>query len=325
MAPLTLGSVSRGWIPDTTGVLLVIVLVAGYLVGVRRVRRRGLPWPPARVVAWGVGVLVLLVACNGWVGAHAHTMFWDYTVQVLALLLLAPGLLAAGRPLALAVDASSTPTAAATVLRAARSRPVRWATTPVLGPLVIPAVLGAVFFTPLLTASLTRPAVAAGVRVGLLAVGFIVALGLVGDGLGDESSAALGIAVAVGVVELLADAVPGIVLRLRTQLLAGPYWTALPRPHGPSPLADQRFAGAVLWFVAEAADLPVLVLLVRRWIRADAEDAERIDAELDRRSLPPIDAAATAPPPVLQPWWETDPERLRGHPMHRRLERDGQS
>jgi len=42
----------------------------------------------------------------------------------------------------------------------------------------------------------------------------------------------------VAVVELLIDAIPGIVLRLRTQLVAGAYWTAVSRPHGPSALTN---------------------------------------------------------------------------------------
>jgi len=42
----------------------------------------------------------------------------------------------------------------------------------------------------------------------------------------------------VAVVELLIDAIPGIVLRLPTQLVAGAYWTAVSRPHGPSALTN---------------------------------------------------------------------------------------
>ncbi len=90
-----------------------------------------------------------------------------------------------------------------------------------------------------------------------------------GDGTDGESSLALGAAVAVGFVEFLLDAVPGIVLRLRTHLVAPGYWGVLHRPWGPSPLVDQHHAGAVLWFVAESADLPFMVILFRPWWESD--------------------------------------------------------
>jgi cytochrome c oxidase assembly factor CtaG len=79
---------------------------------------------------------------------------------------------------------------------------------------------------------------------------------------------------------------------------------------------DQRIAGAVLWCVAEVIDVPFLVIVFRRWQRADARDAARVDAVLEaersaRRALAP-DAESERD----APWWLTDPamrERMRRH------------
>lgn len=334
-----------GWTWDLPGLGVVVVAAVGYALGVRRVRRHGGSWRLAPTLAWAAGVAVLVVATVGWVGAHAGLLFWDWVLQVLLLLLVAPVLLLCGRPVQLAVGGLDA-RGGARVLAVTRSRPLRVLASPLLGPLVVPIVLGAVVFTPVLPSSLASSSVAAVLHGVLLFLGLVIALGLVGDGGERETSLALGAAVAVGVVELLVDAVPGIALRLRTQLLAAPYWTAVGRPQGPSPLSDQQHAGAVLWFVAEAADLPLLVLLLRRWVRADAREAARADAlddgETAAASNPGAGPSAPAAPrgvaghvpfggsedsqPVLQrPWWETDPGRLGGHRVARaaRRQRDG--
>ena len=99
----------------------------------------------------------------------------------------------------------------------------------------------------------------------------------------------------------------------------------------PAALDDQHTAGGILWAVAEVLDLPFLVLAATRWMRADAVEARRIDAQLDAESpaaaaSPPaerpaagtavpavIAGAPTAPahpdaPPMSRPLWLDDPE-----------------
>ena len=302
-----------------------VALSGAYVLGLRGMRARGLRWPAGRSVAFAAGVSSLGWATCGGVGRYAHLLLWAYTVQVVLLLLVAPALIALGRPLVLAVDALPTDSAKR-VLNAICGRPVRAITSPLLGPLVVPIVLAGVYFTPVLRVTLQNGWAFGALHIGLLAVGLAIAIGLVGDGVEQESSLALAAAVGIGVVEFLLDAIPGMVVRLRTHLLAPEYWGALHRPWGPSPLTDQQHAGAVLWFVAEFADLPFLVILTRRWLRADAREATRMDAELDRREQP--EATATGPgglgaprpasrPELLLPWWETDHTRLAGHRLAR--------
>ena len=105
------------WTWNGPTVALSIVLAAVYGWGIARVRSRGLRWPARRTVAWLAGIASLLGITVGSLGAHAHTLLWVYTVQVLTLLLATPVLLAYGRPLALAADALP-PGAAACVLHA---------------------------------------------------------------------------------------------------------------------------------------------------------------------------------------------------------------
>src|SRR5664280_1354314 len=299
--PLTVSTLLTSWTWDSAAVVLAVILSAAYVLAVRRVRARGLAWPVGRNVAFAAGVGSLLLVTLGGIGRYAHVLLWVYTIQVVVLLLVTPALLAFGRL-------------------------VRAITSPLVGPIVVPVVLAAVYFTPVLRVSLQHPWAFGALHVGLILLGLLIAIGLVGDGVDRETSLALAIAVAVGLAEFLLDAVPGMVVRLRTHLLAPEYWGTLHRPWGPSPLTDQQHAGAVLWFVAEVADLPFLVILVLRWVRADAREAIHIDYQLDNPGLAASPQPAPSPaaagsgelgPGLQRPWWETDPARLGGHRLAR--------
>jgi putative copper resistance protein D len=330
-------------------VALAIVLVGVYGWGVARVRSRGLPWPARRSVAWVAGVVSLLVITVGWLGAHAHTLLWVYTVQVLTLLLATPLFLAYGRPLALAADALP-PRAAARVLHARAGLMLRLAANPAVGPLIVPVVLALIFFSPVLTVTLEHSWAYSLLQFALVGIGLVIAIGLVGDGAERDSSFALAATVAIAFIELLFDAVPGIVLRLRTHLVAADYWTRVHHANATRALTDQQHAGAALWFIAEFADLPFLLIVIRRWIRVDQLDAVRIDRELDRAGFDTAqlergqlereqleraqrdggvvggaarrESATDTAADFTVPWWETDPNRLRGHPIQRRTQDD---
>ena len=317
------------WTWDGPTVALAVALATGYGWGIARVRSRGLRWAVRRAAAWLAGIASLLLVTLGGLGAHAHTLLWVYTVQVLVLLLGTPVLLAYGRPLALAADALPE-RVAARVLNARAGLTLRLASNPAVGPLVVPVVLAVIFFSPVLTVTLEHSWAYYLLQFALVGIGLVIAIGLVGDGAERDSSFALAATVAIAFIELLFDAIPGIVLRLRTHLVATAYWTRVHHSGRLSALTDQQHAGAALWFIAEFADLPFLLIVIRRWIRVDQLDAVRIDRELDAvridraRDAPEIDRA-TAPsgaasaevPEFTTPWWETDPTRLRGHPIQR--------
>jgi cytochrome c oxidase assembly factor CtaG len=102
----------------------------------------------------------------------------------------------------------------------------------------------------------------------------------------------------IAFVELIADAVPGILLRLHTTVIgASVHLSAVPA-WVPTPLRDQQLSGDVLWFIGEAIDLPFLAWLILRWIRADAREAAVVDARLDEEY-------------DERPWWVIEAERQR--------------
>jgi putative copper resistance protein D len=221
---------------------------------------------------------------------------WVWASQQLGLLLVVPAVLLAAQPLALARAVGGE---RARPVRLLASRPLRVLGHPALSLLYVPLTAALLFFWGLGDWSLRSAAAGWLLHVGLLAVGALVALPVldVGDA---RSSLAVGAAVAVGVVELLIDAIPGIVLRLETHLQMTAFATGRPS-WAPAALADQQTAGAILWTVAELLDLPFLVLALRQWIRVERREAAQVDAALDRAEL---GSAASGP---TRPWWLDDP------------------
>jgi putative membrane protein len=165
-------------------------------------------------------------------------------------------------------------------------------------------------FTPLLHLAVTDQAAADALHVALLVIGAIVAAPLARE---DTAGTSLGVGLVlfVGLIELLVDAVPGIALRLTNTLQQPVLTLAARRSWGPSPLHDQQLAGGILWAVAEIIDVPYLLIVLRQWIRADAREAHRVDADLDRAALErrlrtPVSLNEEPPPDRERPWWETD-------------------
>jgi putative copper resistance protein D len=314
-APVAPWDLLTEWHPDLLTGAVLAVLVAGYLRARLAVRAAGPAWPGRRDAVFAAGMALAVWSTSGFPEARGHQLMWVWISQQLVLFLLVPLVLMAAQPVSLVRAAAGVrgSTAHGPLARIASSRLVRTASHPALGMLYVPVVCALLVFAGVGTWSLRSTAGGAVVHLALLGIGAVIALPLV-DQDDRRTSLAVGLTVAVGAVELLLDAVPGIVLRLETHVMMPPFATGRP-PWSPSWLADQQTAGAVLWTVAELLDLPFLVLVIRQWIRVEKREARRIDAELDALDPATAPADATAPSgaavPTARPWWLDHPE-LRG-------------
>ncbi len=291
------------WVP-----LVLAVAVAGwYLAMRRRVIAAGLGWAGTRTALFLSGLGLYLWCTNGFLNAYASTLFWVWAIQILALLLLIPLLIMGGHPVELAT-------------RTARRRsllelvsswpPARLVTHPFVGLAVVPITTAFVFFGHV--AHLWTGHTLAGVGIGLLLVGLgcLIAMPLTVQDR-NTTSLVVGAVLAVSVLELLTDAIPGIVLRLSTHPASG-YFATRHALWAMTPLSDQKLAGAILWGVAEMLDLPILAILFLRWVRTDEREARHAALALEHA---PPHTGNTAPdehfdgrPPADPPWWLTDPQ-----------------
>ncbi|GAA5180540.1 hypothetical protein GCM10023322_13070 [Rugosimonospora acidiphila] len=307
------------WYFDPVTVVIVIAAAAAYLAGVRRVGRGGTRWPVGRTVAFlgpGLGGLIVITMASP--AVYARVLFSIHAVQLIVLLMVVPFLLALGRPIALA-QAALPERAGRRFEAILHSRYARFVTVPVVSPLLLAVVPIAIYFTPLYTLTLTNPVAASVSRVLLLLFGLVVLIPLWEAGT-INVHVPYALALFFSLIELLADAVPGIVLRLDTHPIAASYYAALPHVWGQTLLGDQHLGADLLWCIGEAIDVPVLALLIIQWIRSDARDAASVDLALDRaaveeatrrreRAATPAERAAAdaeSEDGLARPWWESD-------------------
>lgn len=306
----TPAAVVTQWSVQPLAIAALVLLVVAYGYGLRRLDRS---WPRGRVAVFGLAMLLLLWTTCGFPGVYASSLYWVWTGQMLLLWLGVPIVVLTGQPVQLARAVGGAGARGAD--RVLRSRVCRVLGNPLVAPGLVPVLSFALFFGPVPQWAIQYPPAGWVLQLVLLMLGAVMVIPLVGLE-EDASSLAVGLSVAIGAFELVLDAVPGIVLRLHNGLVTGWFDHRALHPWTPDALRDQRLAGAILWCVAEIIDLPFLVLVYRRWLRADARDAAEVDAILEaeraaRRAVPGTPAEEADRD---APWWLSDPtmqERLR--------------
>jgi cytochrome c oxidase assembly factor CtaG len=323
LAPIGAGTLLGEWTLQPLAVLVTVGLGGWYLRSVRRVHRSGRTWAKRRTAVFAFGMLLFVWTTCGGPQVYASSAFWMWTSQTLALLLIIPVVVMAGQPVDLGRMVNGERSWG---LRLVRSRAGRALGNPLVGPALIPVLSAVLFFGPVPGWAIGSSAVGWVLQLAVGLAGAFVMLPLV-SATDDRGSLAVGIAMAIGFFELLLDAVPGIVLRLQTHISSTFFDHRVAHPWSLAPLHDQQLGGGVLWCVAELLDVPFLLLVFRRWLKADAAEAARIDTVLDAERIArsgldeqPDQAAPAGDTPVTgdadQPWWLSDramQDRLRRH------------
>ena len=348
VAPLTWARVFTAWRPEP-GVLAAVVALAGaYGLGLRARARRGRDgsggdglrsgvdalgesgrWPRSRSWCFGLGTLsIALVGC-AFIGVYDDTLFWTRAVQNIVLLMVAPMLLALGAPLSLLRDALP-PGRRPPLSRLLHSAPARLLGQPLVMTLVLTMPLLVLYLSPLYEATLRSP-LASGVSGTLVAVAGFLYFWTRFRIDPTPTASSYGITLVITMVEMIGDAVLGVVLWLGPTVAAG-FYAALARDWGPDLRTDQLLGAGVLWVGGDVVGLPFIMIVLGRMHREDEVRAERIDAELDaldearaaaergRIDLEPGEARADDPvpsggaaaqagtDPAARLWWEDDPE-----------------
>jgi cytochrome c oxidase assembly factor CtaG len=324
-APLSTGTAVTSWTLDPGMLALVVLAGGGYLWAVRRLRRRGWPWPTARVVAFCVGGLgSIVLATMSAVGAYQDVLFSLRAVQVIVLLMVSPLGLALGAPITLVLELLPE-RARQPAERMLRGRVARALTFPAAASALLVATPWVLYFTDWYPAVLRSAALDELLKVTLLAIGFLYFYSRLQLDPVPRRYHHL-ISVTITLVEVIFDAALGLTLWLGGHLVAADYYQALGRTWGPSLRTDQILGAGALWLIGDLAGLPFLGALMHRMVREDEREAAEVDRELDQRQAARRAAGGAAPaeraadqtatdgPELMRPWWEDDPilaERFR--------------
>lgn len=251
--------------------------------------RRGHRWPAWRSASFLTALVLFGVLQFGIVGVYDQVLRWAFVLRLALLFFAVPTFAALGAPIALLRTGGPARLARAATVALA-SRPVRLLGNAIVSPLIALA-LFCVLLTPLSGVVRQSPVWAVAITVLVPLLGFCLLAPLSEPGV-LRSSTFVTAEFLLAFVELMLDAIPGIVLRITNHVLDGVTVMASGPSWFPSPLRDQHLAGDLLWFIAEVADIPVLISLFVRWQRTDRREARAVDelsdeemAELTRAHL----------------------------------------
>jgi cytochrome c oxidase assembly factor CtaG len=299
--PLTWASAVTTRHLDVTATIAIVLLAGVYVWCYRRGRRTAEPVRPALAASFGIGVLMLALACLSAIGAYAYLLFWVRALQVLLLLYVVPFFLAQGRPVSVVRDALGGE-GREHLDRLLATRPARVLAHPLTTSLAMLATPWLLYLTPWYTAALDSEWVGAPTRILLVAVGFgYFYARLQADPVPHKYSQL--ISLLISVAETLGDGVLGLVI-WQGSVIAADYYSGLHRSWGPDQRLDQTIGAGVLWILGDVVGLPFIVLLMRALSRDEKAHAVQVDAELDTvQAADEDDAAASS-----GLWWENDPQ-----------------
>ncbi|GAA0999171.1 cytochrome c oxidase assembly protein [Subtercola frigoramans] len=247
-----------------------------YLAGILALARRGEHWRIAPSLGFYLlGLGSFAVVEFGFLGVYSEELRFAFTTRIALLLFAVPALLATGKPVSLA-RAALTGAPLRALEAVLNSRVVGIMGNAVFGP-VFALVAFSIFLTPVAGTLRESPFAQDAIAIVVPMVGLIMVLPLT-ELVVARTTLFIAAEFMLAFVELVLDAIPGILLRLNETILdhAGPITTAVPGWF-PSPLRDQQLSGDLLWFIAEIADIPILILLFIRWSKHDRKEAKQVD------------------------------------------------
>lgn len=263
-----------------------IVLAVLYVVGVRRMHRRGDAWARGRTVAWLAGCAAMLVATSSGIGRYGPAMFSVHMGEHMILSMLVPILLVLGAPVTLALRTlptggrSGPPGPREWLLAAVHSPPSRWLTHPLVS---LPLFVGsyyALYFSGIFPAALPNHGAHVFMNLHFLVVGTLFFWPLIGV---DPAPRRLPSVARLAVVfaSIPFHAFFGVALMSGTTVIGGDFYRALALPWVQDPLQDQRLGGGLAWASGEFPLLLVVIALLIQWSRHDERSARRDDRRAD--------------------------------------------
>jgi cytochrome c oxidase assembly factor CtaG len=277
----TIGTFLFGWGFDPTLWLPAIATLALWQACVRRVDRAHPDHrvAPARTAAFVAGVAVVLVALDSGIGRYDDTLLSDHMVQHLLLTLIAPPLLLLAGPVTLALQAAPTHVRRRWLLPMLHSRILRVLGRPAVAWMVFTAVLWGTHFSPVYELSLENDWVHDGEHLLYLASALLFWLPVVGR---NPAPWRLSPAASVLYVGLQMPQMTFLALAIfMAPEPLYPYYADAARTWGPTALADQQLAGAIMWVFGDLVFIIIEMLLVIAWMRDEERRAVQTDRRLD--------------------------------------------
>ncbi|NAZ86618.1 cytochrome c oxidase assembly protein, partial [Kineococcus indalonis] len=270
--------------PDLLWLLVGAGLLAGYLLAVHRLRRRGDRWSAGRTAWWVLGCLALLLVTSGGPAAYGRLSFSSHMLQHMLLTMVVPPALVLGAPVTLALRVlparrDGSRGAREWLLTLVRSRFLALVGHPLVAAALFAGSLIVFYYSPLFELALRTHVGHELMMLHFLGTGYLFSSVLIGVDPGAHRPAH-----PLRLILLLATmgfhAFFGVALMQGTQLLA-PDWFAQVAP-GTDLLADQQHGGDIAWGIGEVPTLVLVLGVAVAWSRSDTRENRRRDRAAER-------------------------------------------
>jgi cytochrome c oxidase assembly factor CtaG/putative copper export protein len=285
--PPTLARILFDWRFDLIFGTAAIVMAVVYLVGVRRLRRRGDSWPTGRIIAWLFGCLVLLFATSSGLGRYMPAMFSMHMAAHMLLSMLTPVLLVLGAPVTLALRALPTagkgdpPGPREWLLAALHSKVSQFLTNPIVATVLFVAGFYGLYFGGIFDAAVGTHAAHLAMNLHFLLTGYLFYWVVIGIDPTPRPIPMLGkVAMVFGSLPL--HAFFGVTLMSTKSVLGESFYKSLQLYWHSDLLGDQRLGGGIAWAAGEVPLVVVMIALFVQWTRSDQRTAKRLDRAADR-------------------------------------------
>jgi putative copper resistance protein D len=267
------------WSFDPLLQIALLLAAAAYLWAVGRVdaRHPSKRVPRSRIVAFLGGIVAIEIALQSGIEAYDTTLFSVHMVQHVLLMMVAAPLLVLGAPITLLLRVASGEQRRRYILPVLHSRVVRAISHPVVAWLLFAAVMWGTHFSAIFDESLESPLIHDLEHLLYLAVALLFWWPAVG-----VDPTPWRMAYPARILYLFLQMPQNTFLALAIFSASAPlyrHYATLERTWGPTPLADQQAAGAIMWVVGDLIFLLAILGVVLAWMR----DEERREARRESR------------------------------------------
>lgn len=274
------------WKLDLVWLVICVAAIVFYLVGVRRLYKRGDRWPIARTISWVTGLLTLIYTTSGALNAYQEYLFSAHMIGHMVLAMGIPVLLVPGAPVTLLMRAvekrhDESRGVREWVLWAVHTKYAQFVSNPLVAAVLFASSLVTFYYTPLFAWSTREHLGHQWMIVHFLITGYLFAQALIGIDPGPKRLPyAARLLLLIGAMAF--HAFFGLSLMSGSGLLLADWYGAMGRTWGQNPVADQQTGGAIAWGIGELPTAVLTVIVSVQWFRADARDAKRLDRQSDR-------------------------------------------
>ena len=284
--PPTVLTVGLGFRLEPLFLTLGIVGAALYCIGVARLRARGDKWPWGRLVAWLLGIGIMIWCTNAGIATYSQVSVGLHMFQHMTMTMLAPIMLVLGAPATLALRALKPSHGTERGPREwlmwfLHSWITRILTNPFYVFFIYVLGLYGLYMTPLfgwLMGSHTGHVV---MQLHFLAAGYLFYWVLIGIDPRPKPLPYWGRLLML----MLALSIHGFfaVAMMMASTPLAPEWYGVVQPDWiVDPLRDTLIGAQVAWGLSEVPTLIVLIAIAVQWSRSDEREAKRSDRQADR-------------------------------------------